>query len=95
MGKGGIGSAGGTGRKDSRDEGGGGDRQSGSRPKSDTESTASGSGSGAVAADKCHQGDHELSKRMLANVIAAACGAIATALVESPVELFRHQAQVW
>ena len=31
---------------------------------------------------------------MKANVIAAAFGAIATALVESPVELFRHQAQV-
>ncbi|GAX73771.1 hypothetical protein CEUSTIGMA_g1222.t1 [Chlamydomonas eustigma] len=34
-----------------------------------------------------------LSKRMTANLIAAALGALATALVESPVELFRHQAQ--
>jgi len=38
--------------------------------------------------------DHDLSKRMLANVIAAAFGALATAVIESPVELFRHQAQV-
>jgi hypothetical protein len=35
-----------------------------------------------------------LSKRMTANLIAAALGALATAFVESPVELFRHQAQV-
>ena len=38
--------------------------------------------------------DHDLSKRMLANLIAAACGALATAVIESPVEHFRHQAQV-
>ena len=38
--------------------------------------------------------DHDLSKRMLANAIAAAFGALATAVIESPVEFFRHQAQV-
>lgn len=35
----------------------------------------------------------ELPTLMSANLIAAAAGAFATALVESPVELFRHQAQ--
>lgn len=29
-----------------------------------------------------------------ANLFAAVCGAVATALVESPCELFRHKAQV-
>lgn len=37
--------------------------------------------------------DQQMSAKTTANVIASLAGALATALVESPVELFRHQAQ--
>ncbi|KAJ9506965.1 hypothetical protein QJQ45_016546, partial [Haematococcus lacustris] len=38
-------------------------------------------------------GDGQMGRRTTANLIAAVVGALATALVESPVELFRHRAQ--
>lgn len=57
-------------------------------------SPLSSSSSSAVVDPDNEAASSDLSRRMLANLIAAACGALATAVIESPVELFRHQAQV-
>jgi hypothetical protein len=57
-------------------------------------STEAAAGAAGAAAAGSHSGGHgEHGDTGWANMFAAVSGALATALVESPVELFRHQAQ--
>lgn len=63
---------------------------------SSSSSSKTTNGSAAAADGLTHSGHDESSAvgGPLANLFAAVVGALSTALVESPVELFRHQAQV-